>query len=375
MSGLILRQIDSPGALREVAGAWDRLWQRCDVSLPTVRAELVAQWIERFFPRAALRILAVERDGDLVAALPICGCRVRRLLPVGDLTSNYWSTNGELLLDPSAGTEAVLDRLIDGLERSPWPLLWFDLVPYECPQWKRLIERLSLRGLAVDLHPRYSIGRTEIEGSFDAYFARRSRDHRRGVVKRWRRLEQAGPVRWRLHADFDPHEVEARLHEAFRIESQSWKQGNGQSVLETPGMFDFYLRQARQLARWGYLRIAFLEHRGEPIAFELGWTAKGVYHSYKVGYVPECARYGPGHLLRMRIIEWLHNEPGHAAVDYQGPLTDAVAQWSTGAYPIGRLVIAPQRLLSRTLLRGYRSAAGVARRVRAIHKSDGNGTP
>ena len=29
------------------------------------------------------------------------------------------------------------------------------------------------------------------------------------------------------------------------------------------------------LAEWGNLRLAFMEHRGRPIAFELGWTAKG----------------------------------------------------------------------------------------------------
>ena len=46
---LRLRRIDSIGGLRDVAAAWDRLWQRSAVSMPTVRAELVAQWLEQDF--------------------------------------------------------------------------------------------------------------------------------------------------------------------------------------------------------------------------------------------------------------------------------------------------------------------------------------
>jgi len=59
--------LDSIGAIRCRAAAWDRLWQRSEVSLPTARAELTAQWLEHFARKASFCVLSVEDDGDLVA--------------------------------------------------------------------------------------------------------------------------------------------------------------------------------------------------------------------------------------------------------------------------------------------------------------------
>ncbi len=42
--------LTSVAALRTNAAAWDDLWQRSDVSLPLLRAELLAQWVEHFAP-------------------------------------------------------------------------------------------------------------------------------------------------------------------------------------------------------------------------------------------------------------------------------------------------------------------------------------
>lgn len=364
VSQLKLREIDCVEQVRAVAPAWDRLWQRSEVSLPTARAELVAQWIEHFAPRARLRVLVVEQGEDLVAALPLAGRQTYRMLPVGDLTWNYWSPNGELLLDPEADAQSVLDLLAAGLERAPWPLLWFDLVPFETPRWESLVRGLASRGLAVDVHPRYRIGQVEIRGSFDDYFAGRSKALRQSVRKRMRRLERDGLVELKVYSELMPEEIDRRLRQAFEIENRSWKKAAGGTVLSTPGIFEFYRRQARQLAEWGYLRLATLEHRGTLIAFEFGWAAEGVYYSFKVGYDPAYRKYGPGHLLRMRLIAALHETPGYALVDFQGPLNEALLSWSTRSYPIGRLVIAPRRLSSRTLMAGYQTLAPVIRPLR-----------
>jgi hypothetical protein len=50
-----LQLISSTSQLRDRAGAWDDLWMRSDVALPTARAELIAQWLDRFAPKAEVR--------------------------------------------------------------------------------------------------------------------------------------------------------------------------------------------------------------------------------------------------------------------------------------------------------------------------------
>lgn len=363
MGRLELVRLESIDAVRRAADGWDRLWQASDVSLPTARAELVAQWLEHFAPHGPVQALVVEQAGEPVAALPLAQRRLGSVLPVGDLTSNYWSPNGELLLAPTADAAGALDLLAEGLDATGWPLVWLELVPVEAARWQKLVEALARRGLAVEVHPRYRIGQTELGRRFDDYFAARSRNHRQGLRKNLRRLQREGPTGLQWLTDFSGGQVEASLGRAFELEHKGWKEQAGTTVLATPGAPQFYLRQARQLAAWGYLRLAFLEHRGRSIAFELGWTAKGVYHCFKVGYDPAMARFSPGQLLRMLLIERLYDEPDCALVDFQGPLTDAVARWSTRSYPIGRLMIAPRRSASRALWSACRVAAAVKRRL------------
>jgi CelD/BcsL family acetyltransferase involved in cellulose biosynthesis len=179
-----------------------------------------------------------------------------------------------------------------------------------------------------------------------------------------RRLERDGPVELSLFREFAPELVGDLLHQVFELEMRSWKQGRGGAVLSTPGMFGFYLRQARQLAAWGSLCVALLQHGGQPIAFELGWLAKGVYHSYKVGYDDAYRSFGPGHLLRAALMRRFHEQSDCRWVDFQGPINDALAAWSTQSYRIGRLVIARRGLRSRVSWASYRSLALLARRFR-----------
>jgi CelD/BcsL family acetyltransferase involved in cellulose biosynthesis len=365
MGQLRLEPIASIAQLRAMAPAWDRLWQASGVSLPTARAELVAQWLEQFARRGEFRLLVVRDGDDFVAALPLASRPVKGLVRVGDLTWNMWSANGELLLDPAADGEAALDLLAAGIERLPWPLMWFDFVPYESAWWTPFLQALRRRRMHVDVHPRYRIGQVEIAGGFEQYMAARSKNLRRSMEKDLRRMERAGPLRFRVLREFTPDEVDRCVLEAFELERRSWRLTRGQTVLDAPGVFEFYRRQARQLAAWGELRLAFLDHAGRAVACEFGFTAKGVYHSLKVAYDHEYRHYGPGHLLRMHLVRALGAGQDASLIDFQGPLTDALSQWSTRSYPIGRVVIATRQVRSRLWFAAYRGLAGAIRGLRS----------
>ncbi len=365
MAPLRLNTLKSIAEIRACAAPWDRLWQRSDVSLPTARDELTAQWLEHFAPRTTIRVFTIEDGGELAAVLPLAAWRYRGVVHFGSLTGNVWSFNGELLVDPDADRLEVFDLLAHAMADVPWPLVWFDMVPIETPRWQGLLGALQRRGCATDVHLRYRIGLAHLDGDFARFEAVRSKNLRREMGKGMRRLEREGPVEVRIHSPWEPDEVEALLRRAFEVERQSWKEESGQTVLDIPGMFDFYLRQAQQLATWGYLRLAFLEHHGLPIAFELGWTAKGVYHSMKVGYLSRYRRCGPGHLLRRELLRALSDQAGPITVDFQGPTPDASREWSSSGYPIARLIVAPRTLGGRALLAAYKGIAPLVRRLRA----------
>ena len=353
MGRLVLKTIDSPVALRSAAPAWDDLWLRSAAGWPVLRAQSLADWLEHFVPQARFSAVTIQDGDQLVAALPMYRGRVARLLNVGLLPGNCWTPAGDLLLDPQCGQQEVLDLLVAGLSQARWPLLCFDAVDLATDRWKNFLAALARARMKTVVRPRISVGAVEISHAWDEYLSNRSRNHRRDLRKSLARAEAEGPLELRVFANLRPDEVEPLLRLGFEIENRGWKAASGTAVLAEPGVFDFYLRQAKQLAQWGHLQIVVLEHCSRPIAFEYGFSGKGTYYSLKVAYDEAWSRFSPGQLLRWKLLEAMHRDGACRRIDFMGPLTSALSAWATGNYQLSRLIVAPRRVLSRALLTGY----------------------
>ena len=179
-----------------------------------------------------------------------------------------------------------------------------------------------------------------------------------------RRLQQRGDVRLELGSRLSPDEVAAWIERGFEVEDRSWKGAAGSSVLRTPGMAEFFVRQAQQAAQWGQLELAMLHCGDRPVAFSYGLTAKGVFHSMKVGYDPEFAAQHPGQLLRCHLLDRFFGEPDRKALDFQGPMTEAHAAWLPELYTVGRLAVAPRGGRGRLAVRAYQTLWPLVRALR-----------
>jgi len=239
--------LDHVQQLRTRAVAWDELWRRSEAALPTTRVALLALWIEQFAPQAAFRALIIEDQGRLVAALPLVS---ETLGPchVGALPNNDWTVSGELLLDPMVNREQVIELLAAGLRQLPWPLLWLRLMRSDRSGTQALAaacERANLHSLYYQQH---EVGTIDLPSDFKAFEASWSGNHRRHMGKAQRRLLREGDAQLHVYSALLPDEVEPLLAAGFEIEHRGWKGAEGTSVLATPGMFEFYLKQAQQLA-------------------------------------------------------------------------------------------------------------------------------
>jgi CelD/BcsL family acetyltransferase involved in cellulose biosynthesis len=347
--------ITSLAELRAAASAWDDLWRRSDATLPTARAETVALFVEHFAPRGRFHALVIEERGRWMAALPLVGGRVARVLGAGKLPSNEWPGGGDLLWDLAAGDPRDVGRaLVEAIRSLPWPLVWLEGMPPERTSWQTLIACLAEAGVPTDLRLRWRSGRLAIGHDWEAFRRSWSRAHRQRMASRLRRLAEQGPVEFQLLGQLPPEEVEPWLRRGFEVEDRGWKGAAGTSVLRTPGIFDFFVRQARCLAAWGQLELAMLLCGDRPIAFCCGASAKGVFHSCKIGYDPAYAELSPGLLLQYHLLERLHADGPQTTVDYLGPLTEYHQHWRPDAYTVGRLAVAPGRPLGRMALAGYR---------------------
>jgi len=351
---LQLTTIESVSELRAQAAGWDDLWWRSEAYLPTLRAEPLAQWLERFAPQARFLALTVSDEGRLLAALPLVETVKAGFLRVAALPGNCWSSSGDLLLDAEADAESPVSLLVDGLKRLPWPLVWLDEVEIDSARWQAFCSALSRAGRIREQHAQYCGGLIDIDHDWEGYQASWSQNHRHAVRKSKRRLEQAGSVQLLRHAPPDAESLPDLLRKAFEIENLSWKGEAGTSVLKTPGMFEFFLQQARQLSAWGQLELFFLEHAGRPLAFEYCYVAKGAVGSHKIGYDPAWGKHGPGRLLRFLQLQEYYRDPECRLFDTLGILDDSKARWCTRAGRVGRIVTTGGGTLAVPLAAAYR---------------------
>ncbi len=353
MSAYVSEVWRSSEQLRAWAGAWDDLWQRSESCLPLSRAESVAQWCEHFAPRAALRVLAVRQGRELVAALPLVERRVAPGVTIAEMPSNPWSICGDLLVDPAV-QEAALDSLMQQLGQLPCSLLRLSPVELDSARWQAFRSAVDRAALAHAEQTHYGVGRLTLRGEWSEFMAQASGNHRRYLRKAQRRADAAGKLS--LHViDSPPREqLAALLERGFAVEDRSWKGREGTSVVRTPGMLAYFTQQAEQLAHWGQLRLVFLELNGEPIAFEYGYLAKGVYFTPKVGYDESFSSLCPSQLLRSQLFEHSFDEGDVQQVDFWGPESDATLRWSNGRYTMGRIALATARPMSRLMFMAYR---------------------
>jgi CelD/BcsL family acetyltransferase involved in cellulose biosynthesis len=338
---------------RAAASAWDDLWRRSETTFPTLRAALIAQWVEHFACRANFTALAVEEDGRFITALPLVGRKVARAFRGAALPCNEWSSHGDLLLDTTVDPIAPLDLLFSSLAQLPISLLWLDETLPDTNRWKTFYRASNGRRLKTVLRPRWSVGRVDIGRDWLGYRSNWSRKHRQQMARGIRQLLHYGEIRLALRSDFAPGEAAGWMRRGLEIEDLGWKGAGGSSVLKTPGMEAFFLQQAELLAQEKQLELAFLESAGRPIAFAYGQTAKGVFHSAKIGYDPALAECSPGQLLRYFLLERFFHEAGRKALDFLGPLTESHAAWRPQLYTVARWAAAIRNPAGKMALAAY----------------------
>jgi len=359
-----LVHFSSAAELLDAADLWDDLWQRSLGRSPAVRAANVHDWVEQFAPDRSFVALAVKDAGRLVAALPLVGTKLGKMVEVGALTSNPWSPCGDLLLDETIDVDAALKVLVEGLDQAPWPLGWLCGVNLSSTRWQRFQAAAESAGMAVDARAQGQVGVVPTEGDWDTYRKTWSKNLRQVVGRRIRRFHENENQAFRLVESFEADELRTLLYKGFEVEDRCWKGEQGSSILRTPGMPEYLLKQSEQMAAWGQLALAFLEDEGNPFAFCLCWSAKGVYYPYKIAYDEAYKKCGPGQLLLHEMLHHMYHCEGLHQMDFLGPLSEYTARWKPEPYNIGRIVVAPSSLTGKAMFYGYKHVWGAVRKIK-----------
>lgn len=138
------------------------------------------------------------------------------------------------------------------------------------------------------------------------YLRSRSRNFRRDLTRRRRRLEERGAVGFRFVTS--PDETGATLEWMLRqktdwMRRQGFRlQAGGVDSADTQG---FYRAAVADALSSGHLRLAVLTLDGEILAAELGVLFRRTFSAVMAVYDPRWEKYAPGKLLMADLARWM----------------------------------------------------------------------
>jgi CelD/BcsL family acetyltransferase involved in cellulose biosynthesis len=336
-------------AIARVAPDWDLLADEVQAP-PFLRPGWIAAWW-RAFGRERLEIHTARSNGRLVAVLPLSRGRGVVASPTN------WHTPLFGLVGEEAALPLLVSRvLVDASAARRVSLAFMD----PSAMGARAFRTAALeRGFRVLPHTLGRAAAVEIEGEWDAYEQRLSRNLKQGLKRSLRRLHEAGEVTFQ-HVD-GQQGLDSLLTEGFRIEAAGWKGTRGTAIASDPKTERFYRDVGAWAAAEGWLRLAFLRLDERAIAFWLGIEDRGVHYALKSGFDPRYAAFSPGRLLLQRTLRDAFSR-GLTRLEL-GPSEGYKLSWANASCELVRLNAFPPSIPGRLEWSVVRYADPAARRL------------
>jgi CelD/BcsL family acetyltransferase involved in cellulose biosynthesis len=263
---------------------WDALADRL-VAPPFLRPGWIEAWC-RAYAKTAPVVLEARRGGELAGVLPV----IRHRRTTTGPTNSHTPVFGPLAADEDAAAE-LAERAVAELGGA----LVLEPVDPAHAATAAFGDGLRRNGRLTLVEALRHAPYVPVEGSFDDYLKGLSKNHRKQLARRRRRLEEAGQVT--VEVQTSTRGLGSALEDFVQLESSGWKKGSGTAIASRRANRDFYAEVARWAAERGSLRLSFLALDGRPIAAELGLEEGGVLYALKGGFDPAYGSFGPGQLL------------------------------------------------------------------------------
>ena len=256
------------------------------------------------------QVLAVRRDGELMAVVPL-----ERRGGVARAAANWHTPLYAAPVRPGALAEVARTLFRIHARRLDLTLLDPRDPLVGALRSPRTSERVVARQPWVDTR-----------GAWDAYEAGLPRKMRKELRRQSRRLGEQGEVTVEFTRGGDA--LDALLAEGFRVEGSGWKTERGTAIASDPAVERFYRSVAGWADRRGWLTLAFLRVNGRAVAFDLHIEPGGATYVLKGGFDPDWARFSPGNALTCASLQRAFADPGLQTYEFLGSDDAYKLSWS-----------------------------------------------
>jgi CelD/BcsL family acetyltransferase involved in cellulose biosynthesis len=315
---IVVEKVEDPGRFAAMRGEWDDLLTASDSASVFLSWEWMNTWWKHLAEDRRLNLLALRRDGELVALAPLAlrSARWRRLLPFTALEFLGTGTVGSDYLDLLVRRDCerpALDVLAQHLADSGL-MLELSRVNRNGAHASALARGLTQRGWVYTLSATDVCPYVDLTGlDWDSYLAGLGPSHRYNVRRRLRKLRQ----RWRVR--FERAEREEQRHEAFqhlvRLHRLRWHELGQPGAFPDDALLALHEEFTRLALGRGWLRLFVLSADDQPVAALYGLRYGGAFHFYQSGFDPQWRKHSVG-LVTMALTIRHAQEEGAASFDF-----------------------------------------------------------
>jgi CelD/BcsL family acetyltransferase involved in cellulose biosynthesis len=282
----------------QMGPVWDDLVDRARPAHPFLSHDWFRSWWDAFGHEGQLHVVVVRDRRGPIAIAPLMRARGHLLGlavdAVGPILNDHTPRFEFILTDhPRAACRTIWEHL--RRVGRPWQLLSVRQVPTGSITLDSIVACAEEDGYLVGRRAADASPYVSFSGTWQRFYAARSRNHRAKVNKGLHRLSRLGAVT--LETVAAEPDIEAALADGFRIEAAAWKARNGTAIVSDGAVDTFYRTLASRAARAGTLRLLFLNLAGRRIAFAYALESHNRLFVLKAGYDPEFARFSPYNVL------------------------------------------------------------------------------
>jgi CelD/BcsL family acetyltransferase involved in cellulose biosynthesis len=282
--------IEIHDSVEGVEKEWEELAHRVGAAPFLHPAWLRAWW--KAFGKGRLQVLAVREGSDLTGILPLVRQPNRLTVPAN------WHTP---FIGPVAAGKDDVEALGTEAVRRAGSHLKLRFIDSRDP----LIDAAGAAASRVRWSSTQRVMQSSpyvpIAGTFDEFRSGLSRNRRKSLGRRERRLADLGELT--LDVSDGTEGLDNLLAEGFALEASGWKAERGTAITSRPETLAFYEEISKWAVEQGWLRLGFLRLDGRAIAFNLSLEDRRAHYALKPGHDEELAKYGPGSLLAYKLVE------------------------------------------------------------------------
>jgi hypothetical protein len=222
-----------------------------------------------------------------------------------------------------------LDTLVQFLRSGRTSYIYFEDIDVASPMWQAL-ENVAARGGAALFHPerRQPHWWIRFPENPEDYWQRFNAKSLRNIRREGRRFEHT------VHCMTKAEDASSFLEQAHQVAVRHWQAKRGVLHIRND---DGERRLLEFFASLGALRCYLMEHGGQPVAFMLGFQWKGHFVPEEMGYDLTYAKYSPGTVLTLRIVEDLIARDTPQYVDFgygHAEYKRLFCNWQTESGPV-----------------------------------------